>query len=114
MDNLLVWLDLREGGTSISKNLVLMSRPKRLHLIDPQIDWSLEKIGACNFKVKLSSSVPALWVWVVVDGFASKFSDNFLHLRPGTPEEIHITLSEEANLESLKQRLCVYSLIDSF
>ena len=114
MDNLLIWLDLRENGASISKNLVLMSRPKRLHLIDPHIDWSLEKIDAYNVKVKLTSSAPALWAWVEIAGFASRFSDNFLHLRPGVEENLCITLPEEIDLDTLKQRFRIYSLIDSF
>ena len=114
LDNLLVWLELREDGASISKNLVLMSRPKRLHLIDPQIDWSLEKIDAYNFKVKLTSSAPALWVWAEILGFATRLSDNFLHLCPGGEEDLYITLPEEVDLDTIKRRFRIYSLIDSF
>ena len=114
IDNLLIWLDLREDGASVSKNLVLMSRPKRLSLIDPHIEWSLEKIDACNYDVHLTASAPALWAWGEVSGIAYRFSDNFFHLHPGTEEVIHLTLSQEVDLDTIKQRFRMYSLIDTF
>jgi beta-mannosidase len=108
--NLLVWLDLRIGDQVVSRNLVLWARPKQLDLRDPDIQTQVEAAGEKTYRVTLTAQYPALWAWLEIDANA-RYSDNFIHLRPGEAQTITVTL--EADID-LAKALSVYSLVDTY
>ncbi|UCG23833.1 MAG: glycoside hydrolase family 2 protein, partial [Chloroflexota bacterium] len=88
--NLLVWLALHVDGQIVSQNLALFARPKHLSLEEPGIDWHVEQMEADRYRVELSSTKPALWVWLETAGDHLQVEDNFFHLRPGLNQAMTI------------------------
>ena len=113
--NLLVWLELfvDDSDKSISRNLVLLSRPKHLELHAPQIKTSAKKTDI-GYNVTISSATPALWVWLEIKGLDAAFSANFVHLCPDNPIEIQVTTEKLMTLSALKSKLLVRSIVDTF
>jgi beta-mannosidase len=105
--DLLVWLELWVDGAIIAENLALFARPKHLALTEPEIVVVVEggENGRCH--LTFTTAKPALWVWLELpDG--CQLSDNFFHLRPGSPRVITLIGAETAD------NLQVYSLVDTY
>jgi beta-mannosidase len=112
---LIVHLDYLEEGQSLSENTLFFGRPKHLELKVPQIKVSVEKASEQQFQIQLESDLPALWVWLEVEGCSARFSQNFLHLVPGkSVEDVIITPKEALTLADLQKRLRVRSLVDTY
>jgi beta-mannosidase len=118
---ILVWLSLESGGTVISRDLVLFSRPKHLELAaDPGIEVELRQVTTDEIAVTLSAKAPALWCWLEFPDTDVRYSDNFFHLRPGESRTITVTPASSPltpatglpSLDQLKKRLAVRSLVD--
>jgi len=62
--------------------------------------------------VTLGSNIPALWVWIDVTDTEAKYSDNFIHLKPGDSKVINVTLDEPMSESEFKQILNVQSVHD--
>lgn len=104
---LLLWLTLQVDGHTVSTNLVHFARPKHLELPDPQIEMQVID----NTHISLTAHKPALFVWVeslVADG---RFSDNFLHLRPG--ESVMLTVQAADGSPLAPDNVRVQSLYDT-
>ena len=86
-----VWLEFAVNGECLSTNFVSFARPKHLDLAEPSIGVRAEAVGPGEFAVTLAAAKPALWAWLEVDGAEARFSDNFLHLRPGGTQRIVVT-----------------------
>ena len=112
--DLLLWLDLRVDGGSVSSNLVTFARPKHLELPEPDITLAVREAEEGRFVVDLQADKPALWVWLELPGIDARLSDNFLHLLPGRPVAISITPSTPITLADLQARLRVSSLTDTY
>ena len=111
--NLLVWLELRDGDRRLSENLVTFARPKHLELSPiPGITWKARGGGAGGFVVTLKSKTVALWCWVELLECDYRASDNFVHLRPGSPVTLTVTPAERLTLAAFKGRLRVRNLMD--
>ncbi len=111
--NLLLWLDLSVDGQTVSRNFVNFARPKHLNLVEPDIEVEFGEPGGGCYSVSLTTDVPALWTWLEFKGGA-KFSNNFVHLRPGVNETIIIEPKEEMDVFDFSERLTIRSLADTY
>jgi beta-mannosidase len=110
-ENLLTWLKVEVDGKVVSENLVTLVQPKRLKLADPKLSVSVAGAGD-SFKVTLKSEQPALWAWLDTDVIESKYSDNFIHLKPGTSATITVRPQKPVSASEFKKSLRVRSLYD--
>ncbi len=121
---LLVWLELASPGQPVSRNLVFFARPvkrprifsprpKHLDLHpDPGLSSRIRTRPDGSFGITLAAKRPALWVWLELEGGDARFSDNFLHLRPGLTREIVVAPREQLPARDLHRRIRVRSLVD--
>jgi len=113
-ENLLLWLDLRNGSSAASCNLVLFTRPRRLELPDPGLTFTVEEADNNSFCVTFTGRKPALWVWLELPGDSLHCSDNFFHLEPGTPVKILVRPSTLMSVSELAVAVRVRSLFDTY
>ena len=113
--NLMLWLELLVGRTVVSRNLVLLVRPKHIELQDPKLKATVQrgKRGGA-YTITLSTARPALWTWLELAGLDARISDNFLCVRPGLPITIELTPSQQTTLAEVRKRLKVRSLFDTY
>lgn len=113
--DVLVWLELSVKGQPTATNLVTFARPKQLELsTKPGIQTSIAAKKNGSFTVTIKTKAPALWCWLEVEGKDARYSDNFIHLRPGRSQKINLTLKKRCTAAELRKRLKVCSLIDTF
>ncbi len=111
--DLLIWLEAFDGSTLVAENLVTFARPKHLHLSqDPGVRATVRAAKRGSFTVTLTSKSAALWSWIELSQTDFRASDNFVHLRPGSPVKITVTPASELSVAELKQQLTVRSLVD--
>jgi beta-mannosidase len=110
-DNLIVWPELAIGGKVVSQNMVILTQPKGLKLPEPEMTVGVSGSGR-NYTVTLNAKTPALWVWVDVTDTEAKYSDNFIHLKPGGGRVIEVTLDRPMREAEFKQLLKVRSIYD--
>ena len=111
--NLLVWLELKVPGQPVSKNLVTFVYPKELNLRDPGLKTSVRQTGE-EFHVKLTAKAPALWTWLTLKNSDARYSDNFDHVRPGSPVEMTVKPQRSMTVAEFKNELQVHSLYDTY
>ena len=110
-DNLIVWPELEVGGNVVSQNMLMLSQPKGLKLPEPDITVQVSG-SRRNYTVTLSSKTPALWVWVDLTDTEAKYSDNFIHLKPGEARVIEVTLGRFMRQPEFERLLTVRSIYD--
>ena len=110
-DHLIVWPELEIGGTVVSRNMLIFGQPKALKLPEPRIDVAVSG-SRSTYTVTLSSTTPALWVWVEVTDTEARYSDNFIHLKPGEDRAIDVTLDRPMHEAEFRQLLRVRSVRD--
>ncbi len=103
--DLLMWVSLRVDGAVISEDLVTFCRPKHLELAQPSITLDVHTVSDGEFDVTLTTDAAALYVWLELAN--AKFSDNFVHLRPGAAKTIRVRAQDAADLR-------VRSLVDTY
>lgn len=111
--NLLVWLKMEVRGQPASENLVTLVYPKELALADPGLKPAIRKTQD-GFRVTLTAKSPALWTWLTLKNADAGFSDNFVHLRPGSPVEIVVKPSHPMTDAEFASALQVHSLFDTY
>jgi beta-mannosidase len=111
--DLLLWLDLQMDGCTVSRSLVLWARPKHLGLIDPAIKTQITTVNEFTYQVSLAAQHPALWAWLQLD-MDARYSENFVHLRPGDPQTITVQTSQAITPAEFAQALRVCSLYDTY
>jgi beta-mannosidase len=111
--NLLVWLSLECGGTIVSENLVTFAYPRELKLADPRLSAVVSPRQG-PLAVTLQAEHPALWAWLELEGVDARFSDNFVHVRPGQPVTITACPATPLGLEAFRKALRVRSLYDTY
>jgi beta-mannosidase len=109
----LLWLELEAGDHLVAENLVLLARPKRLQLPTPEITLETKPLGDGSYAVTLASRQPALWMWLAL-ATPARFSDNFVHLRPGKPLTIQVTPATPLTPSEFSAQLRVRSLVDTY
>ena len=74
----------------------------------------MKKVGGGTYEVRLSARRPALWTWLDVADADARFSENFVHLRPGESFTIRVTPEENMSVAELRGRLRIRSLFDTY
>ena len=111
--DIIVWLELKVEGKSVSTNFVTFARPKHLELRQPEIKSEVNAKKS-NTEVTLTAKTPALWTWLELDGADARFSDNFFHLPPGKPVTITLSMDKPISYAEIRKKLRVRSLIDTY
>jgi beta-mannosidase len=111
--NLLVWLEMGVPGQTASKNLLTLVYPKELNLPNPELAISVRQTGD-EFQVTLTAKAPALWTWLTLKNADASYSDNFNHVRPGSPLDITVKPEHPMTLAEFKDALQVRSLYDTY
>ncbi|MEZ4720055.1 MAG: glycoside hydrolase family 2 protein [Caldilineaceae bacterium] len=110
---LLLWLELDVDGVTVATNLVNFARPKHLELPEPTITAVVTPAGA-GYDVTLETDRPSLWTWLELTDVPARYSDNFIHLRPGAPVTVHVEPSGDLNRAEFAWQLRVRSLKDTY
>lgn len=113
-ENLLVWLSLDHEDTTVSRNLVLFTRPRQLQLSDPELTCTVTAASEDSFVVTVVAKKPALWVWLELPEAHLSCSDNFFHLELATPMEILVHTPAKMTADQLAQSLQAQSLFDTY
>jgi len=112
-NNLLVWLSFEVKGAAISKNLLLLAKPKELALRDPK--WVSEISGSgTNYIVTLRAKHPALWTWLDLGDLKATLSDNFVSIAPGAAVTFTVRLDQPLAKKDFASRLHLRSLFDIY
>ncbi len=109
----LLWLELTVDGESVSRSLVSFVKPKHLELQDADISTTVRKAEG-GFDLTVKAKRPALWVWLELAGTDARFSDNFFHLRPGSPVQVRVRPAKDMKVSQLRKALNVRSLVDTY
>ena len=112
-NNFYTWLKLEVDGKTVSDNLVLLALPKELKLPDPELTASVGESGD-GFLVTIQSENPALWVWLNLENADAKYSNNFFHLMPGSPQTILVQPKQRLSKDDFMKELKVRSLFDTY
>jgi beta-mannosidase len=110
----MLWLELSVAGKVIARNLILLTKPKRLALVDPAVSASVRALDDDRYRVSLKARAAALWIWLSAEGVDLRCEDNFFHLRPGRTVTITVTASRALDEEEFVKRLRVRSLVDTY
>ncbi len=111
--NALLWLELDAEDEPRSTNLVLFARPKHLELADPGITAAVAEDGDA-FAVTLTAARAALWCWLELTDADARFSDNFVHLRPGVPVTVRLAPATPLSRADVERQLRVRSLVETY
>ncbi len=112
--NVLVWLELSVKGQPKATNLVTFARPKHLELAEkPGITAEVAVGRDGSFRVSLKTKHPALWTWLELEGIDARFSDNFVHLRPGRMTQVRVMPARTLTRAEFLKKLRVRSLVDT-
>lgn len=112
--DLLVWMEVVEGGVVLSRNLTLFARPKHLDLRRPEVTTEVSATEDGGFAIRLASDVPALWTRLELADTDARFSDNFLHLDGRTEQIVICRPKDPLGLAQVRERLRVESLADTY
>ncbi len=111
MANLLIWPDVRVGSVTVADNVLFFGRPVELKLHNPHLAAHVTGSGK-QYAVTIDANAPALWLWANVQDTNATYSDNFIALRPGRTEQIHITLDAAMSPAEFRKKLSVRSVYD--
>jgi beta-mannosidase len=107
--DLLVWLKLESRGKILSENLVTFARPKHLLLGDPKLRINATARGD-GFLVTIKATLPALYVWLHLEGCDASFSGNFQPIAGGSTLEVEVMPKRQLGLAAFKRALHVEHL----
>ncbi len=113
--DLLIHLELAAKGQPTSTNLVIFARPKQMDLAKkPGITAKVTSEGDQSFVVTLEAKSPAPWAWLELAKADATYSDNFVHLLPGSKAKILVRPNKALTLKEFRQQLVVRSLVDTY
>ena len=112
-NGLLVWLELKSSGETVSQNLVFLTEPKELKLVNPQVQAEVTETEN-GFLVTVKSEKPALWVWLNLETDDASFTDNFFHLCPDQLQKILVRPKTSLNKADFESQLRIRSLFDTY
>ena len=113
--DLLVWVKLAVDRAIVSENLALFARPKHLNLLPPAISWEVDSVGGDRYRLTLTATRPALWVWFESNDPSLNVGENFFHLRPHEPRTVKVvTVGAPWNVAQVKAALTVMSLYGTY
>lgn len=109
--NLLLWTEVVEGSETVACNTLIFVRPRELRLFAPHL--SVETSGrAGEYTVRVEADVPALWVWLDLEGVDAVFSDNFVNIHPLRPVMLTVRPDKPMTLAEFRNVLRVRSIYD--
>jgi hypothetical protein len=107
LPNLLLWMTVTPEGGPAETNISSFALPGQLTLPTPSIQAKVAGAGK-QFGVTLESAQPALWTWInLANDPNARYSDNFVHLEPGTPITIAVDCGQEHSAADLQAQLAV-------
>jgi beta-mannosidase len=111
LQNLLLWMTVTPDGASPQTNISLFALPGQLTLAkSPPIQTKVTGAGR-QFTVEISSAQPALWTWINLGNDPdARYSDNFVHLEPGTAVTIDVACGQEHSAADFRNQLAVRSV----
>jgi beta-mannosidase len=113
--DLVIWLELWADGALVSDNLALFARPKHLSLPEPEFDFAVLEMGDGRYQIDLSTSKPALWIWLESADGDFRLSDNFFHLRPGHTRTVILDAQASGRTPAdIKEGIAIRSLVDTY
>ena len=108
--NLLLWMTVTPEGEAAETNLSFFALPGELTLPTPSIQTKVAGAGK-QFRVTLESAQPALWSWInLANDPSARYSDNFVHLEPGTPITIKVDCEHEHSAADFQAQLAIRSV----
>ena len=111
MNKLLLWADLRVDGKNVSDLMTALVKPKDLHLPGPGLTWTVRKSRE-GFTVRVHTRKPALWTWLDLHDTSAKYSDNFVHLMPGSTTEWMVSPEKDLSVREFQRHLRVRTVRD--
>jgi beta-mannosidase len=112
-EDLFAWSELHFDNGARIDALCTFVKPKHLPLKKPQISVRVTRSENATITVQFLSKTTALYVWLELDGKDVKFSDNYVHLRPGRTRSITVS-GTQLSTKEFRRRLRVKSLYDTF
>ena len=112
--NILVWLELEQNGEIVSENMVHFEKPKHMTFQKPEIEFEVIEETENIYSVVFVSEAPALWMWLELKDYDAKYSDNFIHIRPGKNKIVTIAPKENISKSEFTKQLIIKSLIDTY
>lgn len=109
--NLLIWPEVIVDGLTVAENTLFFGRPVELKLNPPKLKVQASG-GDLRYDVLIEADVPALWVWANLKKTDARYSDNFVHVRPGHGAVIRVTLSKAMTPFDFRRSLEVRSVYD--
>jgi hypothetical protein len=110
LPSLLLWMTVTPEGKPAETNIAYFVFPGQLTLPTPSIQPKVTGAGK-QFNVTLESAQPALWTWLNLPKDPdARYSDNFVHLEPGTPITITVNCGQEHALTDVQAQLTVRSM----
>jgi beta-mannosidase len=110
LPNLLLWMTVTPEGGPAETNLSFFAVLGQLTLPTPSIQTKVTGAGK-QFSVTLESKQPALWTWInLAKDPDARYSDNFVHLEPGTPITIKVDCGQEHSAADLQTQLTIRSV----
>jgi beta-mannosidase len=108
-----VWFALDAEGKTVSQNLLTLAKPKELALVNPNLKTEARGDGT-DWAVTIQAEHPALWTWLEVAGAEARYSDNFIHIAPGTSVRVEVHLAPPMTKSDFLAALRVRSLFDTY
>ncbi len=110
LPSLLLWMTVTPESGPAETNLSFFASPGQLTLPMPSIQTKVAGSGK-QFSVTLESAQPALWTWInLAKDPDARYSDNFVHLEPGTPITITVDCGQEHSAADFQAQLAVRSV----
>ncbi len=107
-----VELKPKQGETT--HRTALFSSPRFLALRNEPIQAKWQKLSATEMEITLVSKTLHLGVQLDFPNQECAYSQNFIDLYPNDPNTIKVTFPSELSVEEAKERIDIYSLIDSY
>jgi beta-galactosidase/beta-glucuronidase len=83
-----------------------------------ETDWNTNapfKFPAnCSSATACCCAAPALWAWLSLKDSDASYSDNFIHIAPGSPKTITVKPAQTMTLQEFEKALQIRSLYDTY
>jgi beta-mannosidase len=107
-----IWLEI--AGRVVSQNSVLFTAPRLIEFRSDPIQLRVTRGSPVEFAVELRSAAFHHQVELDLPGLRHRTSDNFFDLYPRLPRRVVVRLERPLTVASLRRRLRVRSLVDSY
>ncbi len=106
--------ELAMGGKIVSRQTVYLTAPRNMELPRDPIRIGLKKTAPRCYELTLSSRVFQPSTAFELPGISHRADDNFISLYPDEPRRLTLRTAKDLPVAALRQRLKVFSLVDSY